>query len=227
VIVANRFTSFTFALVTAAVVGAWSSVPTHAQAADKPIVGGWTKNRLASDAPPDARAAGQSGTNDGQGGGQAPRGGGGGGGRGGGGRGGGGRGGGGFGGGTSSPPVDRDAAARLQEAIRDIMNPPDHLIIVQTETMVIMTGPDGRATRFSPDNKKIKDGNTGIERKTRWDGDRLVCEISGAGPGKITQTFSVDAEHHQLHIAILRDNSGRAGQPQNVAHVYDGDSDAR
>ena len=209
----------------AAFAGPLLSIESHAQGADKPIVGGWTRNRAASDTPDTQGADGNDGQNDGQRGqGGQGRGGGG---RGGGGRGGGRRGGGGgFGGGApNNVQVDRDAQARMQDAIRDIMNPPDHLIIVQTDTMVIMTGPDGRATRFLPDNKKIKDDNTGIERKTRWDGARLVCEVSGAGPGKITQTYSVDSERHQLRVVIQRENNGgRPGLPQPIAHVYDGDA---
>ena len=45
----------------------------------------------------------------------------------------------------------------------------------------MLTGADGRTTRLSPDGKKIKDENTKIERKTKWDGGKLVSEINGLG----------------------------------------------
>src|SRR5205085_1172127 len=93
-----------------------------------------------------------------------------------------------------------DADARMRDAMRDIVSPPEHLTIVSTDTMIVLTAPNGRTIRLSPDGRKVKDENTRIERKTRWDGARLVSEISGLGPGKVTETYSVDPDRHQLHI---------------------------
>jgi len=148
--------------------------------------------------------------------------------RGGGGRGRGGRGGFGGGGrdggsgGERNAPGRADAVARLRDAMRDVTNPPDHLTIVATDTMVIITRPDGRTTRLSPDGKKIKDENTNIEWKTKWDGARLVTEISGLGPGKVTETYSVDVERHQLHL--VADMEGGGGKTRTFSHVYDLDA---
>ena len=111
--------------------------------------------------------------------------------------------------------------ARLRDAMRDILNPPDHLTIVQTESMVIVTGPDGRTTRLSPDGKKIKDDSTKIDRRTKWDGGKLVSEIGGLPVGKITETWSVDPERHQLHISLKNDDDRR---PLMVTRVYDADA---
>jgi hypothetical protein len=44
----------------------------------------------------------------------------------------------------------------MRDAMRDVTNPSDHLTIVQTGTLVIITGADGRATRLSPDGKKSR-----------------------------------------------------------------------
>jgi hypothetical protein len=193
----------------------------QAQTGDKTsIVGAWTLNKDLSDRP---AGAGQADTGDRSGatGGGSRRGGGGGGG------GYGRRGGGGFGGGggrngngmASMSPEDM---ARMRDAMRDIMQPSDHLTITQTESMVVITGADGRTTRLSPDGKKVKDDNTKVERKTKWDGAKLVTEISGLGPGKMTQTLSVDPESHQLRIAVQTEG-GRSG-PRTVASVYDADA---
>ena len=110
--------------------------------------------------------------------------------------------------------------ARMRDAMRDTMNPPDRLTITQTERMVIMTTGDGRTTRLSTDGKTIKDDSTKIERKTKWDGGKLVSEISHLGPGKITETYSADPEHHQLHVTVQVDD---ARQPMTVNRVYDAD----
>src|SRR5690242_11837832 len=47
--------------------------------------------------------------------------------------------------------ADQEASARQRQALEDIMNPPAHLLVVTTPAAVIITGPDGRATRLSPD----------------------------------------------------------------------------
>jgi len=208
---------FSAVVVAAVFVATWLAAESQAQAPEKTSLAGvWTVNKELSDEPPSGR---QNGDQSGQG--QGRHGGGGGYGRGGGMHGGGGRGGyGGGGGGGGRAGMDPEAAARMRDAMRDIVNPPEKLTITQTDSMVVVTGPDGRATRLSPDGKKIKDDNTGIERKTKWDGGKLVSEISGAGPGKITQSYSLDPEHHQLKIVALLEG-GRDKQQRTITHVYD------
>jgi len=112
--------------------------------------------------------------------------------------------------------------ARQRDALRDLTDPPGHLIVTVTETMVILTGPDGRTTRLSPDGKKVRDENTKIERKTRWSGDKLVSEIDGLG-SKITQTFSVDSERRQLRVLVEME-ADRPNETRTVTHVYDADA---
>ena len=113
--------------------------------------------------------------------------------------------------------------ARMRDAMRDLMNPSDHLTITQTDSMVVMTAADGRTTRLSPDGKKIKDENTGIERRTKWEGGKLVSVINGLGRGKMTQTFVADPEHHQLRITVQMEGGGRSGEARSITHVYDRD----
>ena len=102
----------------------------------------------------------------------------------------------------------------------DEMRAPDHLTIVQTDSTIIITSQDGRTMRLSADGKKIKDESTGIERKTKWDGNRLVSEVSGLGPGKITETYSVDPELKQLRVALAIDGPRKT----SLTRVYDLDS---
>ncbi|HEX3644366.1 MAG TPA: hypothetical protein VHT95_02095 [Vicinamibacterales bacterium] len=201
------------------------SIPVAAQ--EKPsatapsLAGGWTRNADLSDAPAARGQQGDDGTPRGDGGGGY----GGGRRRGGGGFGGGGfgRGGGGGGRGAGGPAANPDEVARMRDAMRDITNPSDHLVITQTESMVVLTSADGRTTRLSPDGKKIKDENTKVERKTKWDGGKLVSEINGLGPGKMTQTFAVDPEGKQLRMTVVMEG-GRSGQPRTVTQVYDLDA---
>jgi hypothetical protein len=164
------------------------------------IVGVWSLNKELSDTPPERPQSDSQGRRGGN------RGNGGGGGRFGGGGGGFGRGnGGGRGGGQDAG--DADAMRRRMEAMREILAAPERLTITRTDSLVIITTGDGRTTRLSPDGKKIKDESTGIERKTRWDNDKLVTEITGAGRGKITETYAADAELHRLTVSVQAEDS--------------------
>ena len=182
--------------------------------------GGWTRNADLSDAP---MGRGQQGDDSGRGdhgdGGGGRRGGGGGGGGFGGagfGRGGGGRGG-------DGGRGNAEDMARMRDAMRDITNPSDHLVITQTDSMVVLTGADGRTTRLAPDGTKIKDDNTKVERRTKWDGRKLVSEITGLPSGKMTQTFAVAPEGKQLRITVVM-AGGRPDQARTITQVYDADA---
>jgi len=176
------------------------------QDATTSIVGAWTLDKKLSDVAEDRPH---------EGGGQRSRGGGGFPGGGGHGRGGFHGGGGGYSGGHAADP---DAAARRQEAWRDLVVAPDHITIVQTESMIVITARDGRTTRLSPDGKKIKDESTNIERKTRWEEGKLVTEISGTS-GRATETYLVNPAQHEL-LVVVRLESGRDETARLLHRLY-------
>jgi hypothetical protein len=233
-----RISSFvTTCAMTVAAIGLVTPLRANrALAAGHAIAGAWTLNNDLSDQPGrDQRDEGAESGRRGAGGGRGP---------GGGGR----RGGGGFGGGWggrggdrgSSAGVNPEEMARLREALSDLTSASNHLTIVETDSMVVITSADGRTTRLSPDGKKIKDESTGIERKTKWEGEKLVTEITGLGAmGKATQTIAADSENHQLRIVVQLEGgrSGGGGQtagstgrnrgPRTITHVYDDDKYTR
>src|SRR5262249_34576948 len=134
-------------------IGVWLGTESRLHAQNTPplpLVGAWSLNGEASDHPDQS-------SNDNDNGDQGRRRGGGGGFGGGRGRFGGGFGGGGFGGGRGGGNVDPERMARMREAMRELLNAPNHLTIVQNGNTVVMTGPDGRTTRLATDGKKIKD----------------------------------------------------------------------
>jgi hypothetical protein len=182
-------------------------------AASAPLAGAWTLNKDLSDKPPsggeehEGREGRRSG---GTGGGH--RGGFGGGGFGGGGSGGGGRG---------TDGRNPEDVQRMRNALRDELQPPEHLTIVETGATVIMTAGDGRTTRLSADGKKIKDESTNVERRTKRDGGKLVSEVTGLGSGKITETYSVDDEHKQLRVTLEIEGPKRKA---TTTRVYDADT---
>jgi hypothetical protein len=196
------------------------ALTTHgrAQTVDRTaLTGAWTLNTDLSDAPP---SGGDAAGGDQPNGGARPAGGR----RGmGGGMGGGMRRGGGGSGGMGASGMSADDRARMRDAMHDIMTAPPHITLTQTDTMVLVTSQDGRTTRLSPDGSKIKDDNTHIERRTKWDGAKLVSEINGLGPGKITETYEVEPEHHQLHVTVQTEG-GRGRKARTMNRVYDADA---
>jgi hypothetical protein len=109
----------------------------------------------------------------------------------------------------------------MLNALRDELQPPEHLTIVETGTTVIMTAGDGRTTRLSADGKKIRDESTNVERKTKRDGGKLVSEVTGLASGKITETYAVDDEHKQLRVTLEIEGPKRKA---TTTRVYDADA---
>lgn len=134
---------------------------------------------------------------------------------------------GGFGGGAGRGGgrggADRDQIARRLDAMRDIVRPAARLTISHTATMVIIVTDDGTTTRLVPDESRIKDESTGIERRTRWDGPRLSTELTGIGRGRITETHAIDAATGQLVVTLQLpprpDSDEKTGR--TLRRVYD------
>jgi hypothetical protein len=177
------------------------------------IVGVWTLNADLSDKPPSPQdSAARRGRSGGSGSGHGGRGG----------------SGGGFGRGrgpdSGTRGGDDDERRRRMEAIRDLLIPPARLTITTTDTMVIITGGDGRTTRLLIDGTMVKDESTKSERRTRWLDGALVSEISGLASGAITQTFAPDTDHHHLRIVLKmegRSNAGGQGSADTSADSAD------
>jgi hypothetical protein len=184
----------------------------HAQKDAEPatsIVGAWTLEKKLSDLADERPRGGGEQRHRGSGGGGFP--------------GGGGHGRGGFHGGGGGAPgghtADSDEVARRQEAWRDLVAAPDHMTIVQTESMIVITARDGRTTRLSPDGKKIKDESTNIERKTRWEDGKLVSDISGTA-GHATETYSVNPAQHELLVVVRLESSGSDESVRMLHRLY-------
>jgi hypothetical protein len=175
------------------------------------LEGAWTLNKDLSDKPLSGRE-GEQGRDGHQGGHR------------GGGRGGGAGHGGGFGGtgsgGGRAQGGNQEDVQRLRNALRDELEAPEHLTIVESGSTIILTAGDGRTTRLSADGKKIKDESTSVDRRTKWEAGRLVSEVSGLGPGKIVEAYTLDSERRQLRVTL---NIEGAQRKATVNRVYDAD----
>jgi hypothetical protein len=154
--------------------------------------------------------------------------------RGGGGGGGGGRGGGGMGGrgGMMGAPGgmgrggERGGApsAEALDQMRDFMQAPRTLVIVEHQDRVSITDESGQVQKLLPNGEKQKDERAGksFERTTHWDGRSLVTEISLSGGMKITQTFQKVAEGLQLVVTTKVEGKGMpGGASRELKRVYD------
>ncbi len=115
--------------------------------------------------------------------------------------------------------IDSSRLRQVQDSLRGIIDTPVRLSIVQTESMVIVTGSNGYTMRLSPGTRGIKDESNGIEMKTRWDHDALVTEISGIASDKIIETYSVDVAH-RLHVVVKLPLTRRAQVP-DIHRIYE------
>ena len=132
-----------------------------------------------------------------------------------------------------SPPT-REELARLrqgiQEAVRDLMTAPRRMTIVMIENEIVATYDDGRVIRLVSDDqahKGIAGTSMQVTRKTRWENEKLVTDISldSRIEVKLEQTYEVrltDPEGKQL-IVTSRFIGGRAsnGDRRELRRVYD------
>lgn len=190
------------------------------------IDGEWVLNQELSDDPSgrlgDGQQDGRSGLGPGGGFGGGPGGFGGG-------RGGFGRGRGGFGGGGGNRP-DPQEMARLREsmqgAIRDLLGAPRRMTIVSRADEIGLTYDDGRVVRLIPDDREHAGlaGSMQVQRRTRWDGDRLVAEIEleTRFPFRIEQAYEVrtDGGTGRQLIVTSHVERGRGGS-REFRRVYD------
>jgi hypothetical protein len=188
--------------------------PKDEAAAITNIGGKWELNWRLSDKLPEQAGApgrGDQGGEGGSGGGRHGGGGGGGMGRGGmGGRGGGGRGGEGRGGAVTA------------DQVREILQAQRTLLIVEHPDHVSITDEKGEVQKFVANGEKVKDERAGqsFERRTHWDGRKLITEVALSDGTKISQTYEKVAEGLQLVVTTKVEHS-KSGGPREFKRVYD------
>jgi hypothetical protein len=130
-------------------------------------------------------------------------------------------GGGGFGGrGGSGGRPNPDDMRAMQEAMRQVMEPPTRLTITQTESDVTFTDGDGRSQKFATTGKSEKHqlASRTVDTKTRWDGARLVKEMSLGNGLKVTEIYALATTPRRLDVNVKLE-----GVPMNrtLHRVYD------
>jgi hypothetical protein len=116
-----------------------------------------------------------------------------------------------------------DPSAR--EEMREALETARTLLIVEHPDRVTITNEKGavRKLAVTPGDTKVKEdlgGGRSVERRTRWDGRKLVTEAVYSGGTKVTETFEKVAEGLQLIVTTKVENK-RMGRPLELKRVYD------
>jgi hypothetical protein len=211
------------------VLGLSSLVAPAAIAADdtptvaRPVLSGeWAMNKSLSSAPGLGGMPDGGGRMGGRGGGRGPGGGGGGGyggGMGGGRRGGMGGGGGMRGGGPGGEGRD-EAFAAHRALMQEVMQLPARFTIAQDGDKLTFIEPDGVVRTYVANDKTEKHALTNgtIETKARWEKGALLMELKPSDGMKITRTFALRTDGHQLEVTTTFD---RGPKDAKRVTVYD------
>jgi hypothetical protein len=108
------------------------------------------------------------------------------------------------------------------EQVREILQAQRVLIIVEHPEYVSLTDESGRVQKFATNGEKVKEERDGqsYERRTRWEGRKLVTEVTLADGTRVVQTYEKVAEGLQLVVLTKVDNS-RFGAARDFKRVYD------
>ena len=172
--------------------------------------GAWTLNRQMGNSTQRGGYAGGEGDGDGRGGGRRP---------------------GGFGmGGGGMRPMgggampDREEMARRRALIREMLEPSPRLTITTDGDRITFTDTDGRVRQYTADGRKEKHqfDNGTVKTKTKWDEDHLVIETSLDDGVKLTETYALAPETHQLVVqSKMEGGPMRGGERPPITHYYD------
>lgn len=120
---------------------------------------------------------------------------------------------------------DPEKMKQNQDVMRELVDPSPRLTIIQTERDVTFIDADGHSQKLATNGEKEKHqlGSGTVETNTKWDGARLVKQISVAdGMTKITETYSLNLEKRQLEVAVKVE--GARGRAFTMRRVYDSQS---
>ena len=148
----------------------------------------------------------------------------------GGGRGGYGGGGGGYGGGGGSrggQGINQEQMLEARAILREMTQAPAVLNVVASAETVSFTSDDGTVRKFAITGKKetVDFGTAKVDVTTRWNGAQLAQDIT-VGQLKLSRTFQVTDEGHQLIVTVTTPSgggrgAGGAGGGAPIKAIYD------
>jgi hypothetical protein len=126
---------------------------------------------------------------------------------------------GGRGGGGQGP--DREEIERRRSLMKEVLEPPKHLVITVEEPIVTFTFTDGRVVRYKADGKEERHQHQSgtVKTKTKWEVDRLTIETDMGDGFKITHGFKTNIDPRQLVVSVIMPGQSKDLPP--ITYVYD------
>jgi len=121
------------------------------------------------------------------------------------------------GGGGGGRPSDED-----REKMHEILEPSDRLTIVRKDNELDVTDAQERKLIFYTDGRKTESGKDDSYQQipAEWKGGDLVSKEKGLRGGKLSRTFELGPEGHQL-FETIRMNTMRSNSTIVIRYVYD------
>ena len=115
-----------------------------------------------------------------------------------------------------------DATDKDREGTLRLLRPADSITIAQEQNEFDVTDDNGRKRVFFTDGRKLNKSKDEKyqEMAAQWQGGRLVSDEKGPRNAKLSRTFEISRDSHQLYETILLDNS-RIFSPLMIRYVYD------
>ena len=127
---------------------------------------------------------------------------------------------GGFGDGGMPNPEDME---RMRAAMDAATRVPTRLIIVKSETGLIVTDEEGVSTRLPLDGRKDTGAVNGVpfETATRWDAGKLRVERKFKGGVKVVELYSLTADPRLLTVSSTVEGGRMRDGGRTTTRVYD------
>jgi len=127
--------------------------------------------------------------------------------------------------GSQGGQLSTDDRLKIEELADEVRDPSPSLTITQTNATVAVTDSQARTRTFRTNGKKDKQQLEAVtvNSKTKWDGPKLVTEYDLPGSRKLTYTYSLMPNTHQLLIeeTLEGGRSGSGKNPTVIKRVYD------
>jgi len=115
-----------------------------------------------------------------------------------------------------------DSTDKDREGTLRLLRPSDSVTVEQGQSEFDLTDDNGRKRAFFTDGRKLNKSKDEKyqEVAAQWQGGRLVSDEKGPRNAKLSRTFELSRDGHQLYETIQLDNS-KIFSPLIIRYVYD------
>jgi hypothetical protein len=117
----------------------------------------------------------------------------------------------------------REEMERQRAVIEAVMRPPQRLILVKSETGLVLTDEEGVSVRIPLDGKKETGALNGVpfETTAKWDEGRLRLERKFKGGLKLVEQYSLPADSRQMTVTSKVEGGRMPEGARAIKRTYD------